>query len=70
MTTDRVQSIAGWARTVQTHVLGRARRCVVCVQFWPCWDVAYAREQLLVHGIDPSAVPHSSAPRALEEWWT
>jgi hypothetical protein len=51
---DGVAAIEQWRRTVDEHVPGPRdkRRCVKCGGYWPCWEMAYAREQLIVNGLE------------------
>jgi hypothetical protein len=45
-------AIERWRRIVAEHVRSDSdrRRCARCGAYWPCWEHAYAREQLIVNG--------------------
>lgn len=49
---DRTTVVEHWRKVVAEHVpdAGEPRRCACCRTFWPCWELAYAREQLIVNG--------------------
>jgi len=40
-----------WRKTVAEHVPDTTdrRRCARCATFWPCWELAHAREQLIMN---------------------
>jgi hypothetical protein len=41
-----------WRKAVAEHVPEPTdrRRCARCGAYWPCWELAYAREQLILDG--------------------
>lgn len=52
MTDDRAGNVEAWRRVVAEHVpaVDDRRRCARCGGYWPCWELAYAREQLIING--------------------
>jgi hypothetical protein len=40
-----------WRRTITEHTPDPddRRRCARCRAYWPCWELAYAREQLILN---------------------
>lgn len=46
---DLVALRESWRRAVAEHVPqpDDRRRCARCSAYWPCWELAYAREQLI-----------------------
>jgi hypothetical protein len=49
---DRTGNVEAWRRTVAEHVprAEEPHRCARCDAYWPCWELAFAREQLIVNG--------------------
>jgi hypothetical protein len=49
----RDEAVEQWRRVVAEHVMDEQdeqRRCRVCRAYWPCWERAYAYEQLILNG--------------------
>lgn len=52
---DRTAAVERWRGIVAEHVpsTDEPRRCARCGEYWPCWELAYAREQLILNGPEP-----------------